>query len=255
MSSKQIKTVNVLGVPVACIDRPGLFQIALDWAVWLKKCTIYYANAHVLNIAVQDKQLLSVLNQADLVYADGISVVWAIRCLYNYKIEKLTARAWIHEFADQVAKRNLKVFLFGGMERIGYLASQQLMSMHSGFMIAGTEPGITPLDGNWNPLIARINQAEPDILLVGLGSPLQEKWIHQHRQDLHVPIVWAVGALFDYLAGNEKPVPDWFEHLGFEWLWRLGNDPRGKWARYILGNPLFMWRVLLQKIKMIKGKA
>jgi N-acetylglucosaminyldiphosphoundecaprenol N-acetyl-beta-D-mannosaminyltransferase len=245
----------LLEVPVACLSRQGLFQIALDWAEQPEKRTIFYANAHVLNLAAQDKQFFSVLNKADLLYADGISIVWAIRCLYNIKVEKLTARAWIHEFADQLVKRRLRLFLFGGMEGISSRAAEELVKMHPGLMIAGCETGLPSQDGNWDTLVAKINQTQPDILLVGLGSPMQEKWIFQHRQDLNVPITWAVGALFDYLAGDEKPVPNWLEHLGFEWLWRLGMDPRGKWMRYILGNPKFIRRVLLQKFKMFKGKT
>lgn len=246
MISQQIRSVEILGVPIACITREGLFHTVFTWAAQAEKRTICYANAHVLNTAKNDHSLLSILKQADLVYADGISVVLAGRYLYNITLEKLTARAWIHDFAARAAKNGTKLYLFGGMQGVSQRAATQLNLAHPDLQIVGCEAGVFSPDQE-KSIVDQINQAQPDILFVGLGSPLQEKWMERNRHALVVPVCWGVGALFDYLAGDEKPVPARIDQLGLEWLWRLGMNPRGKWMRYLLGNPLFLWRILRQK--------
>jgi N-acetylglucosaminyldiphosphoundecaprenol N-acetyl-beta-D-mannosaminyltransferase len=80
-----------------------------------------------------------------------------------------------------------------------------------------------------------------------MGAPTQEKWIALHRTAVLAPIVWAVGSLFDAVTGIEPYSPSWFNALALEWLWRLMYDPRGKWRRYLIGNPQFVWRIFHQK--------
>lgn len=251
MNLPQIKTVDVLGVPVACVNREELFRTAFDWTAQPRHRTICYANAHVLNTAFQDPQLLNILCRSDLVYADGISVVWASRYLYNIHIQKLTARAWFQEFAALAVQKNVKIYLLGGMEDVSLRASVWLKKSYPGIEVAGFDKGVFTYEQE-PVIVQRINQAKPDILFVGLGSPLQEKWIERNRQELQIPICWAIGALFDYLAGSEKPVPKWMDQLGLEWFWRLWVNPKGKWVRYLFGNPLFLSRVWRQKRKLGK---
>jgi N-acetylglucosaminyldiphosphoundecaprenol N-acetyl-beta-D-mannosaminyltransferase len=88
---------------------------------------------------------------------------------------------------------------------------------------------------------------KPDVTFVGMGIPDQEKWIDRQREYIPSSVCWGVGALFDYVAGVELPVPNWMNHLALEWLWRLLIDPGGKWKRYLLGNPVFAFRVFRQK--------
>jgi exopolysaccharide biosynthesis WecB/TagA/CpsF family protein len=94
--------------------------------------------------------------------------------------------------------------------------------------------------------IRQINRARPHVLLVGIGNPAQERWIHTHRHELDVPVCMAVGGLFDYWAGNVSRAPQWLRDVGHEWLWRLWQQPRDKAKRYLVGNPLFLVRILRQ---------
>ena len=82
-----------------------------------------------------------------------------------------------------------------------------------------------------------------------MGTPLQEKWLAAHRHQINAPVCWAVGALFDYVAGEEAPVPDWLDRINLEWLWRLLVNPLDKWKRYLIGNPIFLLRILRQKLQ------
>jgi N-acetylglucosaminyldiphosphoundecaprenol N-acetyl-beta-D-mannosaminyltransferase len=97
-------------------------------------------------------------------------------------------------------------------------------------------------------LIAEINRAKPHVLFVGMGVPRQEKWLAAQRSIIDAPVCWAIGALFDYVAGVERRVPKWLASMGLEWFWRLMIDPKGKWRRYLIGNPLFLYRILIQKL-------
>ena len=102
-------------------------------------------------------------------------------------------------------------------------------------------------DETQEKVIDEINTISPDILFVGMGSPYQEIWISNNQDKISAKIFWAVGALFDYLAGAERITPAWISMIGFEWLWRLSMDPKGKWKRYLIGNPVFVKRIFKQK--------
>jgi N-acetylglucosaminyldiphosphoundecaprenol N-acetyl-beta-D-mannosaminyltransferase len=96
-------------------------------------------------------------------------------------------------------------------------------------------------------VIALVNASKADILLVGFGTPVQERWIAHNFQALHVPVVWAVGALVDFVAGKQRRAPEWMLAHDLEWLGRLAAEPRRMWRRYLVGNPLFFYRVIKQR--------
>ena len=97
--------------------------------------------------------------------------------------------------------------------------------------------------------IDRINAAGADVLLIGMGNPLQEQWIHRHRHKLNVPVCMGIGGLFDFWAGNVSRAPECLRRFGHEWLWRLYQQPALKARRYLLGNPLFLSRVLRERCR------
>ena len=125
---------------------------------------------------------------------------------------------------------------------------KNLVNQHPGLQIVGTHPGYLD-DVNIPSLITKINRAKPDILLVGMGTPRQELWLTTYRDQIEAPVCWAVGALFDYVAGIEPAVPDWLNKLNLEWFWRMLIDPMGKWHRYLIGNPIFLYRILRQRFR------
>ena len=101
-------------------------------------------------------------------------------------------------------------------------------------------------------VIQAINTAKPDILLVGFGMPLQEKWIMDNFERLDVKVIMPVGAAFDYVSGNVRRAPRWMTDHGFEWLGRLMIEPQRLWKRYIIGIPIFFWRIFLQRLGYLK---
>jgi N-acetylglucosaminyldiphosphoundecaprenol N-acetyl-beta-D-mannosaminyltransferase len=256
-------TVDILGVNVACTGMAELLSIVGDWARVSDRPgpqpfprTVLYANAHSLNVACADPAYHAILRGADLVYADGAGVVLAGRLLgarsahgsahgATRGMAKATGGDWIGPFCAQAAGHGWRIYILAGAPGIAAAARTRLQGQWPGINIVGA------CDGYFGPaaeaqVIADIAAAAPDILFVGMGTPRQEKWIAAHRGELPARVCWAVGALFDYVAGVEKRVPGWMNALGFEWLWRLLVNPLGKWRRYVLGNPLFLYRVLRQ---------
>lgn len=240
------ETVDVLGAPVACIDVQGLLDTALTWSGEPGQHTVFYVNAHVLNSALSEPGLLPAWQSADLVYADGVGVVWAARWLHGKHLVKLTGADWIGRLAALSAPLGRRWFLLGGAPGVAELAGMRLAEAYPGLQIVGSYYGYFP-DAAISAVLDMIRATRPDLVFVGLGTPRQELWLAQQRAKIDAPLCWSVGALFDYLAGVEQRVPAWMNRLGLEWLFRLGVDPRGKWRRYLLGNPRFVGRVVAQK--------
>src|SRR5690606_24428114 len=111
-----------------------------------------------------------------------------------------------------------------------------------GWIQAGCHHGYVQQPDEAAAAIAQINAAAPDVLLVGMGNPLQERWIHDHLDELRVPVAIGVGGLFDHWAGNLRRAPTWVRALGYEWVQLLLQQPH-KWRRYLLGNPKFLYRM------------
>ena len=241
------ETVNILGTPVHRIDKSCLLKTAVTWAGQGEPRTITYVNAHCLNLASADPAYRALLRQADLVYADGIGAVWASWFLGHRRLSKATGRDWIHDFCTLAVQEELKLFILAGAPGIALSATDHLLRLYPALRIAGCSDGfIQP--GKEAQLLEKIERCAPQVLFVGMGAPLQEKWIASHRNQISAPVCWGVGALFDYLAGKETQTPSWMDRVGLEWLWRLGVDPMGKWRRYLLGIPVFMFRVWQQKV-------
>lgn len=245
--SAGFEILDVLGTPVACIDTQGLLDTALAWSGEAERRTVLYANAHVLNHAEREPGLLQAWQNADLVYADGVSVVWAAGLLYGRRLEKMTGADWIGRLAALSASLGRRWFLLGGAPGSAELAGLRLLEAYPGLQIVGTYYGYFR-DDETPTVLDRIETARPDLLFVGLGTPRQELWLSRHRAAIETPLCWTVGALFDYLSGAERRVPAWMNRSSLEWLFRLWVNPRGKWRRYLLGNPRFVGRVLAQKL-------
>lgn len=245
-------TANILGVGVACLDFPGILSLVGRWSSQPQLRTILYVNAYCFNTACSDSHYQDILQNADLVYADGISVVWAGRFLNSCTLHKMTGADWIYNFATWAEARphsgagGLRVYLLGSRPGVARRARDHLQGRYSALEIVGTADGYFQ-DKSEAQVLMEIERSSPHVVFVGMGTPVQEKWIAAHREEISAPVCWAVGALFDYLAGDEARVPGWMYRLGLEWLWRLLVDPVGKWRRYLLGNPLFVYRVVRHK--------
>lgn len=243
-----IDKVQIFGIGVDSVDQKRLLQRVLEWAKQSEQKSISYVNAHCLNLAMEGEEYRQILNQMDLVYSDGIGVVWAGRFLHRKKLFKVTGRTWIDEFCRLCQNDGISVYLLGSKPGVAREAQKRLLQRFPKLKLIGACDGYFH-EKNEAELLTELTEEKPDILMVGMGVPQQEEWILNHREQIESRVCWAVGALLDYVAGVEPPVPSWMDHLALEWLWRMVIDPRDKWRRYIIGNPKFIFRVIIEKCR------
>lgn len=242
-------SVEVLGVRVDSLSLSSLIRQIEHFVTSGGHYRVMYANVHVLNIAYHNPELRHILNQSDLVYCDGAGVKVGARLLGCHLPERMTGADWIHDLCQTCQKTGTTLYLLGGEPGVAEEAARVLTTRYPGLNVVGTHHGYYDHDGPENDaVIAEINALHPDILLVGFGTPLQEKWIGRHFERLQVPVVWAVGALVDFVTGKKPRAPRWMLDHGLEWLYRLWTEPRRLWKRYIVGNPVFIWRVFMQRL-------
>lgn len=235
--------VDVLDMPLAPLDKASLAATAVARAKAGVPTTACYANAHTMNLAWRDDQFRRVLTDCDLLYADGASLVWASRWSRARLPERMTAADYFPLMAAACAEAGVSIFLLGNQPGVVDKAAEVLTRDFPTLRITGKHHGHFDLAQS-DRVIEHINSTRPDIVFVGMSSPRQEMWLAEHGHKLTAPVKWCVGALFDYYAGVERRGPVWMCRMGCEWLYRLLMDPVGKWRRYLVGNPVFVFRTL-----------
>jgi N-acetylglucosaminyldiphosphoundecaprenol N-acetyl-beta-D-mannosaminyltransferase len=197
----------------------------------------------MVNLASDDPTQRERLGRFDLLYADGQSVVWAARFLGVEVPERVTAGDFIAPFCQRCAERGVRLFLIGGQPGVAEQTARLWREAAPGLQVVGTAHGFLN-ETQETALIETIAHAAPDVILVGMGSPRQEIWAERWAGALAPARLWCVGALFEYSGQGRPRAPRWMRHLGLEWLFRLVLEPVRLWKRYLIGNPLFIGRVL-----------
>jgi N-acetylglucosaminyldiphosphoundecaprenol N-acetyl-beta-D-mannosaminyltransferase len=242
--------IDVLGVGVDPLTVEGLHAEISRLIRAENLGLVFNVNAHCLNLCYEDQSLRDALNGADVVFCDGAGVMLAARVLGGRIPARITYAAWIWQLADFAASEGFSLYFLGAGPGVAQEAARRLRERYPGLKIVGTRHGYfdhsAGSTGN-EAVLQEINAAAPDILLVGLGMPLQERWLAQNRHDLHAGIALTSGAVFDYASERVSRGPRFLTENGFEWLTRLVYEPRRLWRRYLIGNPLFLLRVLRQR--------
>ena len=208
---------------------------------------VMYANAHVLNKSLEDARLRHVLATADLVYCDGYGVRLAAKALDVARPHRMTGADWIWDLAALCETAGQSVYLLGSEPGTSAEAAERLRRRFPSLDVTGVHHGYFSMGSPHDErVIEHINSRRPDILLVGMGTPKQELWVHRNAERLDVDVVWTVGALFDFVSGRVPRAPAWLADNGLEWIFRLAIEPQRMWRRYLLGNPVFVSRVLAQ---------
>jgi N-acetylglucosaminyldiphosphoundecaprenol N-acetyl-beta-D-mannosaminyltransferase len=229
---------------------PVRLEELLSWTMRViatrQRALVIYANAFAINLAQRDHAFRDAANRADLVFCDGHGVRMASQLLGAPLPERYTPPDWIEQLAERCARKDYHLFFLGALPGVAEAAAARFRARFPGLRIT-THHGYFDTDNQENDeVLQRINDAAPDILLVGMGMPRQEIWMVENTARHSVPVVMSVGALFDYLTGQITRGPRWLTDNGWEWLCRLWFEPRRLWRRYLLGNPIFAWRVLRQ---------
>jgi len=189
------------------------------------------------------------LNNADMLVADGAGVVLASKILGKEVKEKVSGVDLVKNLLVSTYKRPIKFFLFGGNPGIAEKAHANIICDYPNAQVVGTRNGYFTEDDE-AAIISEINNSDADVLLVCLGAPKQEIWIHENKNKLRVKACLGVGGTLDILAGNVKLAPDFFRNNGLEWLYRLYKEPRR--FKRMLRLPKFILFVLAIRIGFIK---
>ena len=209
--------------------------------------TVFFVNPDCLNKMVSDEEYFSILSGADHVFPDGIGLVIAGKLLGMPLRENINGTDMLPYICRMAASRGYSIFLLGGKPGIAKQAAGEISARY-GVEIAGTAHGYFDHQTDSARVVQAVNASGADILLVAFGAPLQEKWIARHRHALEPRILMGVGGLFDFYSGTINRAPVWVREIGFEWVYRILQEPGRMWKRYVIGNPLFLFRVLKWKL-------
>jgi len=185
-----------------------------------------------------DKQLRQAVLSCDLINADGQPIVWASRILQVPIKERVTGVDLFAGLVKRCAERGYRPFFLGAKQEVVMRVVEILQQQHHSLQIAGSR------NGYWNPeqeadVVKEIQQTKPDVLFVAMSSPKKELFLNTWKQQLSVPFVMGVGGTFDVVAGQVKRAPLWMQRSGLEWLFRLSQEPRRMWRRYLVEDMAF----------------
>lgn len=247
-----IDSVRVLGVDLALID----YERALDWidtAVEERhRGYICVAAVHTVVATQDDPELRAAVASADFTVPDGQPLVWAIRALGHPLPDRVYGPELMDRACARAAATGQRFYLYGGRTP-GALDDlvRRLRRRYPGLQIVGAySPPFRALsDAELDEVAADIDRSEADVVWVGIGVPKQEKWMAQMRDRLDAPVLVGVGAAFDFHAGLIPQAPAWMQRNGMEWLFRLWQEPRRLWRRYLRYNPRFVVGFLRQLLR------
>lgn len=242
-----IPTQDFLGLPLARLTTAEYIDLLLGRArARAGTFRVGYLNAAQVNLAFADADHARALAAMDCLYADGQAIVWAARRLGPGVPERINAGDFTRRFFERAAADGLRVALVGGhpgeAERAAELfrswaPTLNLVYIHDGFMN----------DAQAAAIGAAIEAADPDLTIVAMGAPRQERRTLEWSRAGRPRAWWCVGALLEYYSGTRARAPVWMRRAGLEWLFRFALEPARLWRRYLIGNPLFVWRVVRGK--------
>jgi N-acetylglucosaminyldiphosphoundecaprenol N-acetyl-beta-D-mannosaminyltransferase len=240
---------SVLGVHVDAVQIDEVIARMGDWiASGAKGRYIAVTGVHGIMEARHDARFRRVLLEANLVVPDGMPLVWIGKLCGHVLRRRVYGPELMLEFCKQSTNSGCRHFFYGGAAGVADQLAESLGRSCPGIHIAGTYgPPFRPLTSVEDAeIVDAINFAAPDVLWVGLSTPKQETWMREHRERLHVPVMVGVGAAFDFLSGRKKQAPSWMREHGFEWLFRVLQEPRRLWRRYLVHGAEFVFLIALE---------
>lgn len=217
-----------------------------------RKLLINTINAHSYNTALKDSLFAEALMKGDVLIPDGASIVMACKWLKAKSQPKERIAGW-DLFCIEMEKLNKKggkCFFMGSSEKVLSLIKEKAKTIYPNINVETYSP---PYKKSFSKeenkaIIDVINNANPDLLWIGMTAPKQEKWVYSHWEELNIHChAGTIGAVFDFFAGTMKRAPKWWQEHSLEWLYRLIKEPKRMWRRYIIGNTLFICHIIKEK--------
>ncbi len=230
-------------VPVDRVTFPEALATIAEMVDSQRGGAVFTPNVDHVVLADSDPRLRDAYAAVDLSLADGVPVVVASRLLGTPVPEKISGSDLVPQLLDHAVRRRGRGFLLGGEPGVAARAGERLRFEVPGLQIVGAVSPRIDLDdtaARRSAVIERVRRARPHVVLVGLGCPKQELWIHRAVDELRPSVLVGVGAAIDFAAGTRRRAPSWISRAGAEWLWRLAQEPRRLWRRYLARDPAFL---------------
>jgi len=234
--------VDVLGVGISAIDMPATLHLIDQWISQGDRQYICVTGVHGVMESQRDPLLRHVHNRSGLTAPDGMPLVWAGWAAGARQMDRVYGPDLMLAACERAAARGHSSFFYGGRPGVAERLAARLMSAFPGLKIAGTyAPPFRELSAQEDENVVQlISATQPDLVWVGLGTPKQELWMAAHAHRIDAGVLIGVGAAFDIHAGLIRQAPRWVQHSGLEWAYRLAQEPRRLWRRYLYNNPRFL---------------
>lgn len=235
---------TILNLRLRYVESDELLQVFQNAIENDGKICITYATFNTLNLVKSNNSLVDIFNHFEIVHPDGVGIHYALKFLFGTKrsTKPFTGSDFYEDLIKRAIKKNWSFFFFGNTNLVLKKISQNITSLN----IVGLYSGF---DYDTNKVVFEIQKNNPDILIVGLGQPLQEQWIFENLSQLNSNIVLAVGDGIKVFARNKIRGYRWVRNIGLEWFIRLVNNPQLYWKRYLIGIPLFILRVIKESFR------
>jgi N-acetylglucosaminyldiphosphoundecaprenol N-acetyl-beta-D-mannosaminyltransferase len=244
----RLACIRIADVFVHPLEAPTIRSTLVHFVEARRPRQILTVNLDFVQLARRSAEFRQVVNSAALAVLDGKPLVWLARNL-GIACDRVTGPDLIAMFCGLSAEHGYRMFLLGGAPAVALEAKEQLERSYPGVRVCGAfSPPFAdyPFPRELDEQISRrIKEARPDILLVAFGCPKQDFWIHDHLEELAVPVAVGVGASLDFIAGRVHRAPECLQQWGLEWLYRLCLEPRRLWRRYLKDDAPFMLKLLV----------
>lgn len=242
--------IYLLGRRITCMTVPAIIEAIHVACVEGMKLTVANYNVHSFNLSMQMPWFYNFLQGAEITHCDSVGILKAIQYLglklpLQYRASYSLLMPQLLEHCDRYG---FSVFLLGAKPECSKAAIAQLRQRYPNIRVDGHHGYFDMKDPQQNTrVVQQINRAKPNVLVVGMGMPIQENWIRQNRHQLDTNVIMPGGAIIDRLSGKVPDCPELLSNLGLEWLYRLCREPKRLAARYLLGNTAFVFHIALAK--------
>lgn len=242
---------SLINFPLSTGSYSSFTDYIIELACQKKSSIVCVANVHMYIEAHKDQKFLQIIDNADLVTPDGRPLIWALQLLHGIKQDRVAGMDLLPDLLHKMALQNISVYFYGGTEAMLNNTKTYLENKYPKLIIAGLHsPPFGPLHNiDEKEIIVKINDSSPSVVFVVLGCPKQEKWMALMKDKINTVMIGIGGAL-PVMLGIQKRAPVWMQNNGLEWLFRLSQEPRRLFRRYITTNSLFLWIFLKEYLRV-----
>lgn len=251
-----IPRVDVLGVGVSAINHDVALSEVSRWIGAREQQYVCVTGVHGVMESQKDPELKAIHNSSGMTTPDGMPLVWCARYAGADSVERVYGPDLMLNVARASAIEGWTHYFYGAAPGVAETLGENLKARFPGLKVAGTHspPYRELTQGEVSSTADEINRLSPDIVWVGLSTPKQERWMARFRPLLDVPVLIGVGAAFDIHAGQSRQAPPWMQNAGLEWSFRLLQEPKRLWRRYLVNNPVFIGQILARPPKILETR-